>query len=121
MKSERIEEIEELLAAATEGPWFIRYFDDEYFMNMFLITNKPGPGRHEGLLSECFENEGIEPEDIVAAVLLQEPRIVSGEKFEENAELIAAAPTIIRELLDEVKRLQKEENTPWRHPYGGGR
>lgn len=77
MTPERLQEIRELLKAATPGPWD----DAEYW-----VEEQQSGGR------------------LVVATC----NIVDCERAQKDAKLIAAAPTIIQELADEVERLQRE-------------
>lgn len=44
-----IERMEAVEKAATKGPWFARYCDDEMFMNMTVVSKKDWGSRHSGL------------------------------------------------------------------------
>ncbi|MFF8961093.1 hypothetical protein [Streptomyces sp. NPDC014894] len=103
MRSDEIEEIEELCAAATPGPWFVRTLDDESAMGLVAISTVPDTG-----LSERWPE--FDHGEIVAATLVQRPRYVdvADECWDENAAFIAMARESIPRLVSEVKRLRRK-------------
>jgi hypothetical protein len=95
--------IEELAAAATPGPWFIRHLDDDQAMGLVAISTVPDTGRGERW-PEFDHNE------IVAATLIQHPRYVdvADERWDENAQFITNARQDIPRLIAEIKRLRQQ-------------
>lgn len=93
--------IEEICAAATPGPWFVRTLDDDRAMNLVAVSTVPDAG--EGERWPTFSHE-----EIVAATLVQHPRYVdcADEHWDENAAFIAMAREAVPQLVAEVKRLR---------------
>lgn len=96
-----LDEIEEICAAATPGPWFVRHLDDQNAMNLVAISTVEDTGRGERW--PAFDHR-----DLVAATLVQDPRYVDCEdgRWDENAAFIAMAREVIPRLVQEVKRLR---------------
>lgn len=96
-----LEEMEELCAAATPGPWFVRSLDDDYAMNLVAISTVPDTGRGERW-------PRFDSGEVVAATLIQHPRYVdcSDGRWEENAIFIASARDMVPRLVAEVRRLR---------------
>ncbi|MFJ7105803.1 hypothetical protein [Streptomyces albogriseolus] len=96
-----LDEIAEICAAATPGPWFVRHLDDQNAMNLVAISTVEDTGRGERW--PAFDHR-----DLVAATLVQHPRYVDCEdgRWDENAAFIAMAREVIPRLVQEVKRLR---------------
>ncbi|MDT0387486.1 hypothetical protein [Streptomyces dubilierae] len=96
-----LDTIEELCAAATPGPWFVRNVDDEHAMNLVAVSTVEGTGRTERW-------PGFDHRELIAATLVQQPRYVdcADERWEENAAFIAMARDALPRLVAEVKRLR---------------
>ncbi|MBN6054223.1 hypothetical protein JYK22_19935, partial [Nonomuraea sp. RK-328] len=97
---EELAAIEELAEAATPGPWFVRHLDDEHAMNLVAISTVPDTGHHERW-------PDFDHHEIVAATLIQQPRYVADERWDENAQFIANARQDIPRLIAEIKRLRQ--------------
>ena len=100
----KIEEIEKLLADATPGPWFAHATDDDAFANARFVSDKPGEFCHDD--KQSLTNDRDENENIIAVTLWQGRGPYIDEKNgreNANARLIAAEPTVIRELVELVK------------------
>lgn len=41
MDEDELEEIEELCAAASPGPWFVRMLDDDHAMGLVAVSTEP--------------------------------------------------------------------------------
>jgi hypothetical protein len=96
--------IEEIAAAATPGPWYIRYLDDDHAANLVAVSTKPDTGRGERW-------PDFDEGDIIAATLIQFPsRYVdcADERWDENARFIARARQDIPRLVAEIRRLWNE-------------
>ncbi len=90
---------------ASPAPWHVRHFDDDACMGAVAIART----------SETFSNESMRAgtwpsEDVVAACLIQSPpyAMVDDDRFEENAELIAAVRNALPELLRLAELALKE-------------
>ncbi|MDN0193718.1 hypothetical protein [Streptomyces sp. S.PNR 29] len=99
--------IEELCAAATPGPWFVRNLDDDHSMNLVAISTVEDTGRAE-------RRPEFDHGEIVAATLVQQPRYVdcADGRWDENAAFIAMAREAVPRLVAEVRRLR------WLLDYG---
>ncbi|GAB2862099.1 hypothetical protein GCM10027074_31760 [Streptomyces deserti] len=73
-----LDAIDELCAAATPGPWFVRNLDDEHAMNLVAVSAVPDTGRGERWPE--FDHR-----ELIAATLVQQPRYVdcADERWEE--------------------------------------
>lgn len=119
LTDEELAEIEEFADAATPGPWFVRFLDDDWAMNLVAISTVPDTGRGERwpAFDSC---------EIVAATLIQHPGYVSAadERWDENAWFIANARQCIPRLIAEIKRLRQQLDGPAQvaphHPDGQG-
>lgn len=83
---EELAQIEELVEAATPGPWRVRQLDDERAMSLVAISTVPDSGLGERW--PAFNHQ-----EIVAATLVRQPRYadVADERWDENAHFIANA------------------------------
>ncbi|GIJ07186.1 hypothetical protein ACFFMR_12770 [Micromonospora andamanensis] len=93
--------IDELSAAATPGPWFVRVLDDEHAMSLVAVSVVADDGR--GARWPDFAAR-----EIVAATLVQQPRYVDvgDERWDENAAFIAMARDAVPRLVTEIRRLR---------------
>jgi hypothetical protein len=94
--------IEELVAAATPGPWYVRNLDDDHAANLVAVSTAPDASR-----TQRWPN--FDAGEIVAATLVQFPnRYVNctDERWDENAQFIAHARQDIPRLIAEVRRLK---------------
>lgn len=91
-----LDDLQELEAVATPGPWYVRQMDDVSCMSAVVISTKPETG-----LNECMRFDTWPTEEIIAGCLIQEPRYVdvADQRWNENAELIARVRTLLPELL----------------------
>ncbi|TWJ12860.1 hypothetical protein LX16_3627 [Stackebrandtia albiflava] len=99
-----LDELEELCAAATPGPWFVRVLDDDAAMNLVAVSTRDG-SRSATEPWPQFDNG-----EIVAATLVQSPRYVDidDERWDENAVFIAEAREAVPRLVAEVRRLKRQ-------------
>jgi hypothetical protein len=99
-----LEAIEQRAERATPGPWFVRRLDDEWAATLLAVSTSPG---REGRTQRWPDfDEG----EIVAATLVQSPNryvTVSDERWDENADFIAAARSDIPRLIAEIRRLRQ--------------
>lgn len=95
-------EIEEIVEAATPGPWYVRFLDDDHAMNLVAVSTVPDTGR--GKRWPDFDHH-----EVVAATLVQEPRYVDigDERWDENAQFIATARREVPRLVAEIRRLRR--------------
>lgn len=101
MTHEELDQLAVLSEAATRGPWHVRHLNDEMHQCAYAVSTKPDTGAGEDMRS------GVWPGDeIVAACLIQSPPYVipSDDKFQENAQLIAAVRTALPELIRLARR-----------------
>ncbi|MFD9004530.1 hypothetical protein ACFV0T_26815 [Streptomyces sp. NPDC059582] len=98
---EELAGIEELAAAATPGPWYVRQLDDDFAMSLVAISTVPDTGHGERW-------PDFDHRQIVAATLVQQPRYadVADERWDENARFIAGAREDIPRLVAEIRRLR---------------
>ena len=106
LTDEELNELDALAHTATPGPWFVRLLDDEHAMNLTAVSTTPDIGR-----GERWPN--FEPNEIVAATLVQQPRYVdiADTRWDENAKFIADARQSVPRLIAEVRRLRQELET----------
>jgi hypothetical protein len=99
---EDLAEIEEIVEAATPGPWYVRFLDDDHAMNLVTVSTVPDAGRGE-------RRPDFDHREVVAATLVQEPRYVDvgDERWDENAQFIATARRDVPRLVAEVRRLRR--------------
>lgn len=97
-----LDAIEELCAAATPGPWFVRNLDDDHAMNLVAVSTVPDTGRAE-------RRPEFDHRELIAATLVQHPRYVdcADERWDENAAFIAMAREAVPRLVAEVRRLRR--------------
>jgi len=96
MTNEDLDALEALERLASAGPWYVRSLDDEMCMGAVAVSTHPDTGLNENMRAGSWPGE-----EIVAACLIQGPPYVipADDRFEENAELIAAVRTALPELL----------------------
>lgn len=96
MTLEELKALEALDRAATAGPWYVRRLDDELCMGAIAVSTRPDTGANEGMRSGAWPGA-----EIVAACLVQAPPYVvpQDDRYEENAQLIAAIRTALPDLL----------------------
>ncbi|MEW1774800.1 hypothetical protein [Streptomyces sp. NPDC086777] len=97
-----LDEIEDMCAMATPGPWFVRNLDDSHAMNLRAVSTVADTGRGERWPE--FDHR-----ELIAATLVQEPRYVdcADERWDENAAFIAMARDAVPRLVKEVRRLRR--------------
>ncbi len=103
MADAELAEIRERTEAATPGPWFVRFLDDDYAANLVAVSTVADSG-NEGPRWPDFNGR-----ELVAGTLIQCPIPYVGiedTKWDENAKFIAHSRTDIPRLLDEIRRLQ---------------
>ncbi|MFF7679061.1 hypothetical protein [Actinacidiphila glaucinigra] len=105
LSDQELDDLEELAHAATPGPWFVRFLDDDHAMNLVAVSTVPDNGASERW--PRFDHQ-----EIVAATLVQQPRYVdiADERWDENARFIAAARESVPRLVDEIRRLRHQLN-----------
>lgn len=103
LSDKELDELDELEQAATPGPWFVRSLDDEHAMNLVAVSTTPETG-----LGERWPR--FDHREIVAATLVQHPRYVdtSDERWDENAQFIAAAREAVPRLVAELRSLRRQ-------------
>ncbi|MFF9807073.1 hypothetical protein ACF1G5_18480 [Streptomyces coeruleorubidus] len=96
-----LDAIEELCAAATPGPWFVRNLDDDHAMNLVGVGTMEDTGRGE-------RYPDFDHRELIAATLVQHPRYVdcADGRWDENAAFIAMAREAVPRLAAEVRRLR---------------
>ena len=102
ISEEKLREILELAKSATPTPWFVRQLDDDHSASLVAISTKRDTGKNEHWPDfDCKE--------IIAATIVQHPRYVSigDEKWDENAEYIVAAATVLPLIIEELLELRK--------------
>lgn len=110
MSKERLAEIEARLAAATPAPWEWQDWD-------CYPGEEPDIVNHTPVLAHTYPGEGnidVLPWDRIASILPMDDSPFASDtdadyvtRYTPNAELIAAAPEYIGELLREVKALRE--------------
>ena len=97
MTEAEIEALAALERAATPGPWYVRYLDDDHCMNAIGIATTPDTGRHEDMAAFDWP----EPELLAATLIQAPPYVVSADQlWHENAALIVALRNVLPELLE---------------------
>jgi hypothetical protein len=99
---DELAEVDELVSAATPGPWHVRSLDDEWAMNLVTISTVPETGRQERWPQ-------FDSGEMVAATLVQHPRYIdiADQRWDENAQFIAQARDLIPRLTEEIRRLRR--------------
>ena len=90
-------------AAATPGPSYVNYLDDDHAMSLIAVSTNVDTQTQPRW-------PGFDYKTMVAATLVQQPRYVDheGERWEEDANFIAHAREDIPRLIKEVRRLRQE-------------
>lgn len=99
-------EIEHRAAAATPGPWFPRFLDDDHAANLVAVSTVSDPDITDGPAWPDFAAG-----QIVAATLIQFPVRyvdVDDSRWNENATFIAQARTDVPRLVAEIRRLRQQ-------------
>ena len=93
------ERARELLAKITPGPWYRVFEDDRMFMASVYITDDP----------VMSDDPHEKPEKVICVTLYQAERCATHEsqKWDENAEFIAAAPELVRGLVDALESAKR--------------
>lgn len=106
LTDEDLDAIEARARAATAGPWYVCYLDDDHAMNLTAVATEVIP---TGTRWPNFD-----PAKVVAATLVQQPRYVShaAECWDEDADFIAQARADVPRLLQEVRRLRGDAWEP---------
>ena len=96
LDDEALDELLELVAQATPGPWYVRCMDDTNCMSSYGVSNIDGGDEHEDWTSSNWPRD-----ELVAVTLLQTPyaAAIKDKKWFENAVLIAEMRTHIEELV----------------------
>lgn len=97
------------LAAATPGPWFVVTTDDDSHMCATYVGTVDRGEMHD--MEQGATLRADRSGEVVAMILLQEPRLAdhADGRWDENADLIANAPTDIAALLADVAEWQARE------------
>jgi hypothetical protein len=90
---DRLESLDKL---ASTGPWFVRQLDDGLAMSAVVVSTRPDIGPNEGMRFGAWPTD-----ELVAATLLRDKECVvpADHRWDENAELIAAARNALGELV----------------------
>jgi hypothetical protein len=101
LPEQELAEIEARAEMATPGPWHVRQLDDEDAMSLIAVSTVPDTGKGERW-------PDFDHGEIVAATLIQQPRYVdlSDERWDVNADFIAAARQDVPRLIAEIRRLR---------------
>jgi hypothetical protein len=102
MTDDELAEIDERTTAATPGPWYVRFLDDDHAANLIAVSTKPDTGRGERW-PDFLHGE------MIAATLVQFPsRYIDcvDERWDENAAFIAHAREDVPRLITEIRRLR---------------
>src|SRR5215207_5461724 len=96
MTENDLENLAKLDAAATPGPWHVRFMDDEHSMNSVAVSTRPDTGAHESMRAGELPGD-----EIVAATLIQQPAYIvpADDRWDENAVLIATVRSALPELI----------------------
>ena len=94
MSDTLIDKLGQLDEAATPGPWYVRFMDDNMCMGAIAVGTEPDHGKNEALVDRAVFG-------VLAATLIQDPPYMmrADEREKENAELIAAMGNALPELL----------------------
>lgn len=102
MTHDELNKLEELLAAATPGPWQVLRIDDALAMSAIGISvGSADSSAFEGGRSGDWPSEGL-----IAGTLVQTPNLIahSDRRWQENAELIVALRNAAPELIQLARR-----------------
>lgn len=97
MTEDELDRLVELERKASTGPWYVRELDDEMSMGAVAVTRSPEISH----VTQSMRLGTWPSGEIVAACLVQSPpyAMTDDNKFDENAELIAAVRNALPELL----------------------
>ena len=95
MTPDDLDALHQLNETASAAPWHVLFANDDMCMSAVLVTRNPDVGR---IVSRDQE---WEPDDVVAACLLQSHDVASSSDrcWDENARLIAGVRNALPELL----------------------
>jgi hypothetical protein len=99
-----LDEIDGRARSATQGPWFVRFLDDDFASSLVAVSTSPDTRKGERW--PAFDHT-----EMVAETLIQAPHRyidIADPKWDENATFIAAARTDVPRLVSEVRRLRQE-------------
>jgi len=101
---EFLDELAEMAAQATPGPWYVRCMDDTNCMSSYGVSNIDGGDEYEDWTSSDWPTG-----ELIAVTLLQTPDAarIKDRKWFENAVLIAEMRSHIEELV-RLARIGKE-------------
>ena len=110
LTDEELKEMRERHEAATDGPCYAVFTDDEPHMNAsYVSTVDRGPG-HDNRVGM----DGSRAHETVAITGLQTPRLAevndNYREIDANTKFMAAAFSDVPRLLDEVERLREERD-----------
>jgi hypothetical protein len=106
MTDDELDEIDDRAQHATPGPWFVRFLDDDYAMNLVAVSTLPATGRGERW-------PDFAAGDIVAATLIQGPIPYVNSRdglWDQNAAFIAHARSDVPRLIAEIRRLRGQHS-----------
>lgn len=112
---EELAEWRSVCEAATPGPWYAHYTDDNMCMCAMYISTEPGEGRHDNLRGMDIDDDTHrpDPKTVRAITLLQSPRLVGdGDveagtfRAEEDTAFIAAVRDALPRLIARVEELE---------------
>ncbi len=108
MTPAELDELERITNAATAGPWFPVFTDDENSMNAVYVGTVDRGQNHDN--QKGFARDSPRDDEIIAVTLHQlMPRIDHAtELWEENAIFIAQARTAMPRLIAEIRRLSED-------------
>lgn len=94
----RLSELMQMADASTPRPWYVVECGDKYSASMICISTKP----------QSDPNAEPNPQNIVAAALVQNPRYVDveDEKWDANAQYLATAANVLPHLIAEILELR---------------
>lgn len=97
MNANDLDDLERLLSLATGGPWFTRALDDSAYMSAFTISTVPSKDNDY----EQYAGGGWPAHELVAATLIQEPRLVDHQqaRWDQDAELIVKLRNMAPQLI----------------------
>lgn len=100
MTLDELNALDTLERAASARPWHVRHLDDELCMGGIAVSTHPDTGADESMRSGTWPGR-----EIVAACLIQSPPYVvpADDKWDENANLIAAVRNALPELIKLAK------------------
>lgn len=102
MNADDLDELEQLLSRATDGPWHLRELDDKAFMSAVTISTVSSKDDDY----EQYAGGGWPAHELVAATLIQEPRLVGHQqaRWEEDAELIIKLRNMAPQLIEWARK-----------------